>query len=419
MTLEEARESPDVVSGMFLVNNVYTHVLFDSGANGSFVSSTFRHYLNKDACRLEKSYTVETADGNQVKVDEIVYGCTIYIDGREFPVRLMPMCLGGFDVVLGMDWKCGTGIITTLKARRCLQKGCTAYLAYVVDAKLEKGTVQGVPVVNEYPGVFPDELPGLPPERQVEFRIDLVPGVAPVARAPYRLAPTKMQELMKQLQELLDKGYKEASHFSKIDLRSGYHQLKVREKDVPKTTFRTRYGHYEFIVMPFGLTNAPAAFMDLMNRVCRPYLDKFVIVFIDDILIYSKSEKEHEKHLRTILELLMREKLYAKFSKCEFWLREVQFLGHVVNSKGIKVDPSKIEAVMDWESPKSASEIRSFLGLAGYYQRFIKDFSKIATPMTNLTKKSIKFDWGEKQEEASRILKTKLSSGRNRRLCCL
>ncbi|KAJ9547300.1 LOW QUALITY PROTEIN: hypothetical protein OSB04_019843 [Centaurea solstitialis] len=437
MTLEEARGSPDVVSGMFLINNVLAHVLFDSGVDGSFVSSTFRHYLNKDACRLGKSYVVETAEGNLVKVDEIFNGCTICIDCRELAVRLIPICLGSFDVVLGMDWlsenrarilcyekivkirtpegktmyvyrdrkKGSMGIITTIKANKCLRNGCATYLAYAIDAKLEKRTVQGVPVVSEYLEVFPDDLPGLPPEREVEFRIDLVPGVAPIARAPYRLAPTEMQELMKQLQELLEKGfirrssspwgapihfvnnkdgsmrmcidYRElnkltiknrymlpriddlfdqlqgASHFSKIDLRSGYHQLRVREEDVPKTAFRTRYGHYEFVVMPFGLTNAPAAFMDLMNRVCEPYLDKFVIVFTDDILIYSKSEEEHEKHLRIILELLKREKLYAKFSKCEFWLREVQFLGHVVNAKGIKVGPAKIEAVMNWEPPKN------------------------------------------------------------------
>ena len=145
-------------------------------------------------------------------------------------------------------------------------------------------------------------------------------------------------------------------------MRSGYHQLKVDEKDVAKKVFRTRYGHYEFLVMPFRLTNAPAAFMDLMNRVCRPFLDHFVIVFIDDILIYSKSEAEHREHLRAILKVLREKKLYAKFSKCEFWLREVQFLGHVVSSEGIKVDPSKIEAVSKWEQPKTPTEIKSFLG---------------------------------------------------------
>ncbi|GJX72399.1 putative reverse transcriptase domain-containing protein [Tanacetum coccineum] len=181
--------------------------------------------------------------------------------------------------------------------------------------------------------------------------------------------------------------------FSKIDLRSGYHQLRVREEDIPKTAFRTRYGHFEFTVMPFGLTNAPAIFMDLMNRVCKPYLDKFVIVFIDDILIYSKSEEEHEVHLKTILDLLKKEKLYAKFSKCEFWLKEVQFLGHVVNRDGIHVDPSKVESVKNWMTPESPTEIRSFLGLAGYYRRFIENFSKIAKPLTLLTQKNKAYVW--------------------------
>ena len=187
-----------------------------------------------------------------------------------------------------------------------------------------------------------------------------------------------------------------------------YHQLRVHDEDIPKTAFRTRYGHYEFMVMPFGLTNAPAVFMDLMNRVCRPYLDQFVIVFIDDILIYSKSKTDHEKHLRTILELLRKEQLYAKFSKCEFWLKEVQFLGHIVNQQGIQVDPAKIEAVKSWNTPTTPTEVRSFLGLAGYYRRFISNFSRIALPLTALTHKGKPFDWGPKQEEAFQTLKQKL-----------
>ncbi len=166
-----------------------------------------------------------------------------------------------------------------------------------------------------------------------------------------------------------------ASVFSKLDLRSGYHQLRIREADVPKTAFRTRYGHYEFLVMPFGLTNAPAAFMDLMNRVFRPYLDKFVVVFIDDILIYSKSRQEHQEHLRIVLSELRKHQLYAKFSKCEFWLSQVQFLGHVISQHGVSVDPSKIKEVRDWSRSTTVSEIRSFLGLAGYYRRFVQGFS--------------------------------------------
>ncbi|GJZ12210.1 putative reverse transcriptase domain-containing protein [Tanacetum coccineum] len=196
--------------------------------------------------------------------------------------------------------------------------------------------------------------------------------------------------------------------YSKIDLRSGYPQLRVREEDIPKTAFRTRYGHYEFRVMPFGLTNAPAVFMDLMNHMCKPYLDKFVIVFINDILIYSRNEKEHEEHMKTILGLLKKEELYAMFSKCEFWINTVKFLGHVIDSSGIHVDPTKIEAVKNWASPTTPSEIHQFLGLARYYRRFIEGFSKIAKPMTELTQKNQKFDWGEEQEEAFQLLKQKL-----------
>ncbi|GJT15520.1 putative reverse transcriptase domain-containing protein [Tanacetum coccineum] len=210
----------------------------------------------------------------------------------------------------------------------------------------------------------------------------------------------RIDDLFDQLQGL--------SVYSKIDLRSGYHQLRVRDEDIPKTAFRTRYIHYEFQVMPFGLINAPAVFMDLMNRVCKPYLDKFVIVFIDDILIYSRNKEEHADHLRIILELLKKEKLYAKFSKCDFWISIVQFLGHVIDSQGIHVDPAKIEAVKNWASPTTPTEVRQFLGLAGYYRRFIKDFSKIAKSLTELTQKNKKYIWGEDQESAFQLLKQKL-----------
>ncbi|GJV28832.1 putative reverse transcriptase domain-containing protein [Tanacetum coccineum] len=302
--------------------------------------------------------------------------------------------------------------------------------------KADKKKLDDIRVVRDFPEVFPDDLLGLPHVREVEFRIDLIPGASPVVRSPYRLAPSEMLELSNQLKELQKEGFystksltmgstralcqeerriddlfdqlQGACCFSKIDLRSGYHQLRVREEDIPKTAFRTRYGHFEFTVMPFGLTNAPAIFMDLMNRVCKPYLDKFVIVFIDDILIYSKSEEEHEVHLKTILDLLEKEKLYAKFSKCEFWLKEVQFLGHVVNRDGIHVDPSKVESVKNWKTPESSTKIRSFLGLAGYYRRFIENFSKIAKPLTLLTQKNKAYVWGDKQDEAFQILKEKL-----------
>ncbi|GJV41654.1 putative nucleotidyltransferase, ribonuclease H [Tanacetum coccineum] len=403
----------------------------------------------------------------------------------------MPIKLGSFDVVIGMDWlskyhariicdekvvhipskgetliirgdrsKTRLSLISCIKTERYISRGCQVFIAQVMEKKSDEKRLEDIPIVREFPDVFPEELPGLPPVRQVEFQIDLIPGAAPVARAPYRLAPSEMQELSSQLQELADRGfirpstspwgapvlfvkkkdgsfrmcidYRElnkltvknryplpriddlfdqlqgSSVYSKIDLRSGYHQLRVRDEDIPKTAFRTRYGHYEFQVMPFGLTNAPAVFMDLMNRVCKPYLDKFVIVFIDDILIYSRNKEEHANHLRIILELLRKEKLYAKFSKCDFWIRIVQFLGHLIDSQGLHVDPAKIEAVKSWSSPTTPTEIRQFLGLVGYYRRFIKDFSKIAKSLTILTQKGKKFVWGEDQETAFQILKQKL-----------
>ncbi|GKD58572.1 putative reverse transcriptase domain-containing protein [Tanacetum coccineum] len=264
-----------------------------------------------------------------------------------------------------------------------------------MEKKSDKRRLEDIPVVREFPEIFPEYLPGLPPVCQVEFQIDEMPGAAPVAQAPYRLAPSEMQELTDQLQELADRDgsfrmcidYRElnkltvnnryplpriddlfdqlqgSSTSSKIDLRSGYHQLRVRDGDIPKTAFRTRYGHYEFQVMPFGLTNAPAVFMDLMNHVCNLYLDKFMIVFIDDILICSRNKEEHEDHLRIILELLKKEKLYANFSKCDFWISTVQFLGHVIDNRGIHVDPAKIKAVKDWASPTTSTEIPLILAL--------------------------------------------------------
>ncbi|KAL8134961.1 hypothetical protein AgCh_009829 [Apium graveolens] len=210
-----------------------------------------------------------------------------------------------------------------------------------------------------------------------------------------------------RIDDLFDQ-LKRASCFSKNDLRSGYHQLMIKVEYIPKTAFRTRYGHYEFLVMAFGLKNAPTAFMDLMNRVFKQYLDKFFIVFIDDILIYSKTEEDHKEHLRISLETLRKEKLYAKFLKCEFWLKEVQFLDHVVNKEGIKVDPAKIEAVMNWERPKTPTKVRSFLGLARYYRRFVQNFSKIAVPLTKLTRKNEKFVWTKKCEENFQELKKRL-----------
>src|ERR1044072_5576643 len=198
--------------------------------------------------------------------------------------------------------------------------------------------------------------------------------------------------------------------FSKIDLSSGYHQIRVKMEDIQKTVFRTRYGHYEYSVMPFGVTNAPGVFMEYMNRIFHEFLDKFVVVFIDDILIYSKNEKEHAEHLGIVLSILKENQLFAKLSKCDFWLEQVSFLGHVISRGGITVDPSKIEAVSEWESPKSVFEIRSFLGLAGYYRKFIEGFSKLALPLTQLTRKNQAFLWTTQCEESFQELKRRLTT---------
>nr|GFA14755.1 putative reverse transcriptase domain-containing protein [Tanacetum cinerariifolium] len=364
------------------------------------------------------------ADENLVSTNTVIHGCTLTLLNQPFEIDLMPIKLGSFDVVIGMDWlsKNHAKVLCDEKVVRIPINGETL----IIRGDRSKTRLNLISCIKT------ERSTCLPPVRQVEFQIDLIHEAMPVARTPYRLAPSEMHELSNQLQELTDRGfirpstlpwgapilfvkkkdgsfrmcidYRElnkltiknryplpriddlfdqlqgSSIYSKINLRSGYHQLRVRDKDIPKTAFRTRYGHYEFHVMPFGLTNAPVVFMDLMNRVCKPYLDKFVIVFIDDILIYSRNEEEHANHLRIILELLRKEKLYAKFSK----------------------------SVKNWTSPTTPTKVHQFLGLAGYYQRFIEGFLKIEKPLTKLTQKNKNYIWGEEQESAFQLLKQKI-----------
>jgi hypothetical protein len=201
-----------------------------------------------------------------------------------------------------------------------------------------------------------------------------------------------------------------AKIFSKIDLRSGYHHVRIKEKDINKTTFRTRYGNYEFVVVPFGLSNAPSVFMCLMNGIFRNYLNKFVIVFLDDILVYSKLEEEHEHHLRLVLQVMREDQLYAKLSKCSFYQEKIHYLGHIILEQGIAVDPEKIEAIRGWPTPRNVSEVRSFMGLSSYYRRFIGGFSKISHPITSLQKNGIKFEWTSECEENFNLLKKLLTS---------
>ncbi|KAJ4801596.1 polyprotein [Rhynchospora pubera] len=351
-------------------------------------------------------------------------------------------------------------MISVLQVKHLMSSGCEVFLASVVSTEPKDTKLDNLSVVREFSNVFPEDLPGLPPEREIEFCIELQPGTTPLAKAPYRMAPAELRELKTQLEELLEKGFIRPSTspwgapvlfvrkkdgtlrlcidymdlnkvtvpnryplpriddlfdqlqgsqvYSKIDLRSGYHQLRIRPSDVPKTAFRTRYGHYEFLVMSFGLTNAPAYFMNLMNRVFEEYLDSFVVVFIDDILVYSNSAEEHEHHLRLVLQRLREHQLYAKLSKCEFWLEQISFLGHVISKEGLAVDLQKIVAVTDWKPPTTVTEVRSFLGLAGYYRRFVEGFSRISLPMTQLLHKGVKFEWTPARQKSFEELKQRL-----------
>jgi hypothetical protein len=309
---------------------------------------------------------------------------------------------------------------------------------------------------------FLEDLPRLPPERDVEFVIELKPGTAPISRRSYRMPPNELAELKIHLQDLLEKGFIRPSSlpwgcpaifvkkkdqtlrmcvdygplnevtiknkyplpridilfdqltrarvFSKIDLRLGYHQIRIRPEDIPKIAFTTRYVLFEYLVMSFGLMNAPVQFTYLMNSVFMPELDKFVVVFIDDILIYSKNEEEHAHHLRIVLTRLREHQLYAKFSKCAFWLEEIQFLGHVLSTNGIVVDPSKVKDILEWKPPTTVHQVRSFLGLVGCYRRFIPDFSKLVKPITSLLKNDTKFNWSSRCNEAFEQLNVLLTT---------
>ncbi|GKA29136.1 putative reverse transcriptase domain-containing protein [Tanacetum coccineum] len=398
--------TPNVITGTFLLNNHYASLLFDSGADQSFVSTTFSTLIDIILDTLDVSYAVELADVIVSETDTVLRGCTLGLLGHPFNIDLMPVELGSFDVVIGMDWLanhhavivCGEKIVRIPYGDKFLivqgdksSKGKKSKLSIISCTKTQKYIKKGY---------YKNHFPKLK-EQNHGNKTGNKNGIGKAREKAYVMGGGNKNGIGK---------LQGSSVYSKIDLRSGYHQLRVRDEDIPKTVFRTRYGHYEFQVMPFGLTNAPAVFMDLMNQVCKPYLDKFVIVFIDDILIYSKSKEEHAEHLKLILELLKKEELYAKFSKCEFWLSKVQFLSHVIDSEGIHVDPAKIESIKDWASPKTPTEIRQFLGLAGYYRRFIEGFSKIAKPMTKLTQKSMKFDWTKKAEAAFQLLKQKLCS---------
>ncbi|GJY13722.1 putative reverse transcriptase domain-containing protein [Tanacetum coccineum] len=388
----------NIMTGTFLLNNRYASVLFDTGADRSFVSTAFSSQMDIMPSTLDHYYDVELADGRIIGLNTILRGCILNLLNHPFNINLMPVELGSFDAIIGMDWlaKYQAIIVCAEKIVQYMLKGCPVFLAHVttneVEDKSEKKRLEDVPIVRDFPEIFPEDLSGLPPTRQVEFQIDLVPGAAPVARAPYRLAPSEMKELSEQLKELSDKGFIRPSSSP-----WGAPVLFVKKKD---GSFRMCIDYRELNKLT------------VKNRYPLPRIDD-LFDQLQGSSVYSKidlSKQEHEEHLKIILELLKKEELYAKFSKCEFWIPKVQFLGHVIDSEGIHVDPAKIESIKDWTSPKSPTEIRQFLGLAGYYRRFIEGFSKIAKPMTKLTQKKVKFEWGDKQEAAFQLLKQKLCS---------
>ncbi|TYK00849.1 DNA/RNA polymerases superfamily protein [Cucumis melo var. makuwa] len=435
MTQQEAEDAPDVITGTILICNVPADVLFDPGATHSFVSSIFLTKLNRMLEPLSEGLTIYTPVGDVLLVNEVLRNYEVLVEGISLLVDLLPLELQRLDVILGMDFlfahyasmdchrkevvfrkpdfaevvfrgmrkAVSRSLISVLKVEKLLRKGCTTFLAHIVVVQREKLKPKDVLVVKDFLDVFLDDLSSLPPDREIEFTIELLPGTTPISQAPYRMAPSELKELKMQLQELVDKGYirpivspwgtvlfvkkkdgtlrlcidyrqlnkvtirnkyplphiddlfdqvRGTTLFSKIDLRSGYHQLKVRESDIAKTAFRTRIFHR--------------------------YLDQFVIMFIDDILVYSVDRESHEEHLRIVLQSLPKE---------------------------VSVDPQKVEAVVNWERPISATEVRSFLGLAGYYRHFIEDFSRLALPLTTLTRKNVKFEWSDKCEQSFQELK--------------
>jgi hypothetical protein len=455
----------EVLAGTFFLNEHPIIILFDSVALHDFMSFTCFKKVRLTLVASGAPYVI-SIPGGKVEADRIAQKVSLELSGKVFSTNLIILSGQGIDVILVMSWMKMHKAVLDISVRLVHLNSpvygkvtlhlpaishIKASLHHVVERRLED-----IHVVWEFLDVFPDDLPGMPPERAIEFKIELQSGTTPISKAPYKMSQQELVELKIQLKDLLDKGFIHPSSspwdclalfvskkdkdlhlcvdyrplntitinnkyplphidilfnqlaggqvFFKIDLHSDYHQIKIRDEYIPKTAFSMRYGLYEFLVISFGLMNTPAHFMYLMNSIFMPKLDKFVVVFIDDILVYSKSMEEQE-HLWVMLQRLRDHKLYAKFSKCEFWINEVSFLGHMISLEGIVVDPSKVRDVLDWQPIKSVHEVRSFLSLVGYYRRFISNFSKISKPITELLKKGAKYIWSKEFDEAFQTLK--------------
>ncbi|GJZ23951.1 putative reverse transcriptase domain-containing protein [Tanacetum coccineum] len=350
--------------------------------------------LDIDPIKIGASYGVELADGRVVSTNTVLKGCTLNLVNHIFEIDLMTIELGTFDVIIGMDWLVNHSMPLSFLARKLyVYRYGNKILVSRKQQEQVKEKTNGRRAYNscDFPEVFLEEFPGLPPPRQVDtiaraaeeriyssefITVGSTGVVCEKKDGSFRMCidyrelnklTVKNRYPLPRIDDLFDQ-LQGSSVYSKIDLRLGYYQLRIKKENILITAFRTRYGHFEFQVMLFGSTNAPALFMDLMNHVCKPYLDKFVIVFIDDILVYSKDEEEHGKHLKIILELLKKERLYAKFSKCDFCLDSLQFMGHVIDRSGVHVDPAKIETIKSWAAPTMPTEVRQFLRLVGYYR---------------------------------------------------
>jgi hypothetical protein len=481
------------------INDKEVDVLIDSGAGNNYISTETATQLGLRTFQRRTPAWVVLANEEPV-LSRLQVLVKLKMSPYYQPILVLQVIDMRYQVILGKGWLSDVAYSAIIDWRRntvwinshCIQGHTTprheSILSVMQFKKTLKGADAGVVCVmtepqdhetadkedreqdpevkqllEEYQDVFPDELPKeLPPSRSVDHKIEIVPGSKPPSRPTYKLSLSEMEELKRQLEDLVTHQFIQpsqspygapvlfvkkkdgdlrmcvdyralnkqtvrntyplpridelmdqlhgAKHFTKIDLRSGYHQIRIAEEDVHKTAFRTRYGLHEFKVLPFGLTNAPATFMQLMNEVFKEELDTCVIIYLDDILVYSPTLEQHRKDVRRILQKLRQERLFAKRSKCEFFQDEVEFLGHVLTSNGVQVDPKKVKAVQDWPNLECVNDVQSFLGLVNYYRKFIPDFAQTAVPLTKLLKKDQPFVWEHEQRDAFDKLKGALTT---------
>jgi hypothetical protein len=495
----------DLLRTIGQINGYLVHYLFDTGSSHNFIDDHLVQMLGLRTNISDHTYKVHLADGGIQYINGAIHQLLISINSYVEKLDFHVMKLRSADVILGYPWfynkNSSLSIDWVNHSITFVQKGIAHYIqcskvpsklivpstslieyqscsfyCCVVDPAIQYYNfnidVNQLPcheqrllnlIIKDFKDVFPKELPpGLPPMRNVDHRIDLIPGAAPVSIPPYRLSRLEEDEIATQLKDYLRMGHirhskspwgapvilvkkkdgtwrmcvnyrrlnkltiknsyplpraddlidrlQGARYFSKIDLRTGYHQIRIAEDDVPKTAFRTRYGHYEFLVMPFGLTNAPATFQQEMNDTFRDQLGHFVVVFLDDILIYSRTLDEHSEHVRFVLQTLRDKHFYAKLSKCEFFKSSITYLGHLITDQGLQIDPSRIEKVKLWPVPRNVRELRSFLGFVSFLRKSVHHFSQLTTPFTDLLKgqkhKSTKpISWNNQLQECFNILK--------------